>query len=118
MTRVLVTGGGGFIGQHLVSELVGRGRPVRGLDVPRPSRLLPTVDYIQGSVLDADLVERAMDGVEQVYHLAGLPGMWKQDRGEFHDVNYGGTENVLAVARKARVTRVLHCSTQFLPVPT
>jgi dihydroflavonol-4-reductase len=114
MTRVLVTGGGGFIGQHLVSELVGRGRQVRVLDVRLPSRLLPTVDYIQGSVLDAGLVARAMDGVEQVYHLAGLPGMWKQDRGEFHDVNYGGTENVLATARKSGITRFLHCSTESI----
>ena len=59
MTRVLVTGGGGFIGQHLVLELVSRGRQVRVLDVRLPSRLLPTVDYVHGSVLDADLVQRA-----------------------------------------------------------
>jgi dihydroflavonol-4-reductase len=40
--------------------------------------------------------------------------MWKQDRGEFHDVNYGGTENVLAVARKLGITRFLHCSTESI----
>jgi dihydroflavonol-4-reductase len=114
MTCVLVTGGGGFIGQHLVSELVGRGRQVRVLDVRLPSRLLSTVDYVQGSVLDADLVERAMVGVDEVYHLAGLPGMWKWDRAEFHDVNYGGTENVLAIARKSGVARFLHCSTESI----
>jgi dihydroflavonol-4-reductase len=114
MTRVLVTGGGGFIGQHLVSELVARGRQVRVVDVRLPSRLLPTVDYVQGSVLDADLVARAMAGVEQVYHLAGLPGMWKSDRAEFHDVNYGGTENVLTIARNSGVTRFLHCSTESI----
>src|SRR6516165_6914403 len=84
MTRVLVTGGGGFIGQHL------------------------------GSELDAELVQRAMSGVGEVYHLAGLPGMWKPDRAEFHDVNYGGTENVLAIARKSGVARFLHCSTESI----
>jgi dihydroflavonol-4-reductase len=114
MTRVLVTGGGGFIGQHLVSELVGRGRQVRVLDVRLPSRLLPTVDYVQGSVLDRELVRCSMAGVDEVYHLAGLPGMWKPDRAEFHDVNYGGTENVLAMARSCGVGRFLHCSTESI----
>lgn len=114
MTRVLVTGGGGFIGQHLVSELVGRGRQVRVLDVRLPSRVLAKVDYVQGSVLDQELVQQAMAGVGEVYHLAGLPGMWKQDRAEFHDVNYRGTENVLAIARKSGVERFLHCSTESI----
>lgn len=114
MTPVLVTGGSGFIGQHLVSELVGRGRQVRVLDVRLPNRAIPTVDYIQGSVLDTDLVRKAVDGSCEVYHLAGLPGMWKEDRGEFHDVNYVGTVNVLAAARSLGVTRFLHCSTESI----
>jgi dihydroflavonol-4-reductase len=114
MTQVLVTGGSGFIGQHLVSELVGRGRQVRVLDVRLPSRALPTVDYVQGSVLDAELVRKAMAGVGDVYHLAGLPGMWKRDRTEFHAVNYIGTEIVLAAARGLGVRRFLHCSTESI----
>ena len=114
MTQVLVTGGSGFIGQHLVSELVGRGRQVRVLDVRLPSRALPTVDYVQGSVLDAELVRKAVAGVGDVYHLAGLPGMWKKDRAEFHAVNYTGTEIVLAAARSLGVRRFLHCSTESI----
>ena len=80
MPRVLVTGGSGFIGQHLVSELVARGRQVRVLDIRAPSRTLPVVEYIEGSVLDTRLVHDATAGVDEVYHLAGLPGMWKLDR--------------------------------------
>jgi len=114
MTAVLVTGGSGFIGQHLVSELVGRGRQVRVLDVRLPSRALPTVDYIEGSVLDTDLVRKAVNGVGEVYHLAGLPGMWKVDRSEFHAVNYIGTLNVLEAARSLGVDRFLHCSTESI----
>src|SRR6516164_10379719 len=114
MIPVLVTGGSGFIGQHLVSELVGRGRQVRVLDVRLPSRALPAVDYIQGSVLDADLVQSALAGVGEVYHLAGLPGMWKPDRAEFHAVNYVGTENGLAAAQRCGVARFLHCSTESI----
>jgi dihydroflavonol-4-reductase len=114
MTQVLVTGGSGFIGQHLVSELVGRGRQVRVLDVRLPSRAFPTVDYVQGSVLDAELVRKAVAGVGDVYHLAGLPGMWKRDRTEFHAVNYIGTEIVLEAARGLGVRRFLHCSTESI----
>ncbi len=95
MTRALVTGGSGFIGQHLVSELVARGLKVRVLDVLLPTRALPDVDYVQGSVLDSRLVQEVMTDVDQVFHLAGLPGMWKADKADFHAVNFIGTENVL-----------------------
>jgi dihydroflavonol-4-reductase len=114
MRQVLVTGGSGFIGQHLVSELVGRGRQVRVLDLRVPSRALPSVDYVEGSVLDAELVRKVMVGAGEVYHLAGLPGMWKKDRTEFHAVNYVGTEIVLAAARSLGVQRFLHCSTESI----
>ena len=78
--QTLVTGGSGFIGQHLVSELLARGRQVRVLDVRPPTRTLSAVEYVEGSVLDAGLVQEAATGVDEVYHLAGLPGMWKLKR--------------------------------------
>jgi nucleoside-diphosphate-sugar epimerase len=74
MTRTLVTGGSGFIGKHLVSALIARGREVRVFDLQPPSRALQQIEYVRGSVLDRDLMHRAMDGVDEVYHLAGLPG--------------------------------------------
>ena len=114
MTRILVTGGAGFIGQHLVSELVARGGQVRVLDVRLPSRALPSVDYVAGSVLDTDLVQRSIAGIEAVYHLAGLPGMWKRDRAEFHQVNFVGTRNVLDAARGRGVPRFVNCSTESI----
>jgi dihydroflavonol-4-reductase len=114
MMRALVTGGNGFIGQHLVSELVARGRQVRVLDVRPPTRVAPGVDYVQGSVLDSGLVHELTGGVDEVYHLAGLPGMWKRDRSDFYDVNFRGTENVLAAARRSGASRFLHCSTESI----
>jgi len=114
MTPVLVTGGSGFIGQHLVSQLVARGRQVRVLDVCAPARAVPAVEYIEGSVLDTRVVDDAAAGVGEIYHLAGLPGMWKLDRTEFHDVNFIGTRNVLAAARRHHVGRILHCSTESI----
>jgi dihydroflavonol-4-reductase len=121
MTRVLVTGGTGFIGHHLVAMLAAQGREVRVLDLRLPGRGSPDVQYVQGSVLDPDLVDDAMDGVEQVYHLAGLPGMWTPRRDDFQTVNCGGTQVVIAAARKRGVARFLHCSTEsilFHPSPS
>ncbi len=114
MTRVLVTGGSGFIGQHLVSALVARNRQVRVLDLKPPTCPLPEVQYVKGSVLDPDRVDDALDGVDQVYHLAGLPGMWMPRKADFHTVNYLGTEVVIAAARKRGIARLLHCSTESI----
>ena len=63
MPRVLVTGGSGFIGQHLVSELVARGRQARILDVRPPTRTLSAAQYVEGSVLDTGLVNATVEGV-------------------------------------------------------
>jgi dihydroflavonol-4-reductase len=114
MTRVLVTGGSGFIGQHLVSALVGRNRQVRVLDLLPPAQLLPDVQYIKGSVLDPDLVDQALRDVGEVYHLAALPGMWLPKKDDFHAVNYQGTEVVITAARKRGIARFLHCSTESI----
>ncbi len=121
MTRVLVTGGTGFIGQHLVATLAAQGRQVRVLDLRPPGHALPDVQYVEGSVLDPDAVDDALNGVEQVYHLAGLPGMWMPCKSDFQTVNCGGTQMVIAAARKRGVARFLHCSTEsilFHPSPS
>jgi dihydroflavonol-4-reductase len=114
MTWVLVTGGTGFIGQHLVSLLVARGRQIRVLDRRPPICANPKVEYVTGSVLDADLVDEALRDVDEVYHLAGLPGMWLPRKSDFHAVNFVGTEMVIAKARKHGVARFLHCSTESI----
>ncbi len=121
MTQTLVTGGAGFIGQHLVSALVARGRTVRVLDRRPPVCATPGVEYVSGSVLDTDLVGETLRNVDEVYHLAGLPGMWLPNKGDFHAVNFQGTEVVIAAARKRGVPRFLHCSTEsilFHPKPS
>jgi dihydroflavonol-4-reductase len=114
MTTALVTGGTGFIGQHLVSALVARGHKVRVLDRRAPSCVTPGVEYVSGSVLDQALVEDSVRDTDEVYHLAGLPGMWLPNKSDFHDVNFRGTEVVIAAARKRGVARFLHCSTESI----
>jgi nucleoside-diphosphate-sugar epimerase len=112
--RVLVTGGTGFIGQHLVSALVARNRTVRVLDRRPPVCAVPGVEYVSGSVLDSDIVDETVRDVDEVYHLAGLPGMWLPNKNDFHAVNFKGTEIVIAAARKRGVARFVHCSTESI----
>ncbi len=113
MTQTLVTGGSGFIGQHLVA-LLARDRRVRILDL-RPPAFAPTgAQYVKGSVLDPVLVREALDDVEEVYHLAALPGMWTAHKADFHAVNCLGTEVVIDAARKRGVPRFVHCSTESI----
>jgi dihydroflavonol-4-reductase len=114
MTKILVTGGSGFIGQHLVSTLVGRGRQVRVLDIRSPMLARPEVEYVAGSVLDPSLVDVCLRDVDQVYHLAGLPGMWVRTKTDFHAVNCRGTKIVISAARKRGVAKLLHCSTESI----
>jgi dihydroflavonol-4-reductase len=114
MTSALVTGGCGFIGQYLVSALIASGRKTCILDLRPPGRALAEAQYIQGSILDPELVDWALKDTDEVYHLAGLPGMWMPRKDDFHSVNCKGTEIVIAAARKRGIARLLHCSTESI----
>ena len=114
MRQALVTGGSGFIGQHLVTTLLAHGRRVRILDVCPPRYSAAAVQYVRGSILDSKLLQATLDDVEEVYHLAGLPGMWARHKNDFHLINAQGTAIVIAAARKRGVSRLLHCSTESI----
>jgi dTDP-L-rhamnose 4-epimerase len=77
---ILVTGGAGFVGSHVVDALLAEGREVRVLDsllahASVPDYLAPDADLIEGDVRDAATVERALAGVEHVCHQAGMVGL-------------------------------------------
>jgi len=112
---ILVTGGAGFIGSHLVGLLVDKGEHVRVLERPAAQvGHLPAhdVQVVFGDIRDRHAVQQAMAGCTTVYHLAANPNLWTQKRGHFNQVNYGGTVNVLECAVAAGVRRILHTSTE------
>ncbi len=111
----LVTGGLGFLGRHLVDQLLSAGESVRVLDTAAPANnALAEVDYITGSICDRPTVERAMAGVRRVYHTAAKAGLWAADKGELYRVNQIGTRIVLQAAQKAGVERIVHTSTESI----
>lgn len=116
-TTTLVTGGAGFIGSHLVGQLVNRGERVRVLERPGVAvdhLPLHCLDVVFADIRDRAAVERAIRGCDLVYHLAANPNLWTARRGHYYQVNYQGAVNVLEAALAAGARRVLHTSTESI----
>ena len=114
---VLITGGAGFIGSHLVDALVAEGARVRVLDdfsSGRRENLAnagPGVDIVHGDVCDDGALDRALPGVEVVMHLATrCVRLSLSDPDEVHRVNSHGTLRVLLAARRHGARRVVYVS--------
>jgi len=110
---VLVTGGLGFLGKHLVSHLSRTGRNVRilarkGSSVPQEQS---GKNIVWGDIRERDVVEQAVDGVDKVIHLVSNFRKGGSDTKEAYAINVEGTENVLQAAHKKRIKRLVHCST-------
>ena len=112
----VVTGGAGFVGSHLVQQLVDSGQPVRVVERPGAAvgHLPEAAAVYFADIRERGALARAFEGGRWVYHLAANPNLWVRDRREFHDVNYGGTMNVLDAALAAGALRVLHTSTESI----
>lgn len=116
MAKAVVTGGCGFLGSHLVDELVRRGDEVIVFDggTPPPDQSPPpSVRYVAGDIRDAaQVAEVVTDGVDIVYHLAAVVGVDRYlDRPvDVIDINLLGTRNVLDLAARAGA-RVVVAST-------
>ena len=109
--KALVTGGGGFLGQHIVRQLLDRGDEVRVLGRSQYPHLEAwAVPCVQGDVRDAEAVKTAVDGVDAVFHVAARVGYWGRHR-EYVETNVGGTHNLLDAARAAGVSRFIYTST-------
>ena len=114
--RVLVTGGAGFIGSHLVTGLIERGHSVRVLDnmaTGSPVNLAHVrddVELIRGSVTCPDTAAKAVAGCEAVYHQAALPSVARslQDPLASNEANVNGTLTMLVTARNAGVRRFVY----------
>ncbi|MDR1308556.1 MAG: NAD-dependent epimerase/dehydratase family protein [Deltaproteobacteria bacterium] len=126
---VLVTGGAGFIGSHLVEALVGRGLRVRVVDDLSGGRLsnlagvMGQIEFHEGDIRDRALVRGLLAGVGAVFHLAGMSSVPQSqaDPSLCLDVNGQGTLNVLELSALAGVGRLIFASSSAvygdLPAP-
>ncbi len=116
MAKILVTGGAGFLGSHLVDSLVARGHALTCFDRVS-SRWAPTeVRQIVGDLLDSGAVAEAVHGQDAVYHLAGFADLnaAKTRPLDTVRVNIVGTVQLLEAMRAARVARFLFASTAYV----
>ncbi|MBO9354480.1 NAD-dependent epimerase/dehydratase family protein [Bordetella petrii] len=115
---VLLTGASGFIGQALLNALSTRNIQVRALDVnPRPGGLTSNVEWLTGSVADSALLERAMDGVTDVVHLAFIMDLDGERPLASAEINLLGTIRLFEAALKQRVRRVVWASSVMVYGP-
>ena len=109
----LVTGGTGFLGSHLVKLLVEEGvKPLRVLSTSSPVWLEELgVETIQGSITSTEDVARAVEGVAEVYHLAGRVSREQENSHEMYKLHVDGTRVLCEAAREAGVTSIVMAST-------
>lgn len=129
--KLLITGGAGFIGSHLVARLIaagGRVRVVDDLSTGKRENLVEheALEFIEGDIRDAGLIDRCAKGVDAVVHLAAVASVQASmdDPVRTHQVNFDGTLNLLEASRRQGVKRFIYaCSaaiygdTATIPVP-
>lgn len=116
MASCLVTGGAGFIGSHIVEALVEQGHKVRVLDnlstgyLKNLKNVQNQIDFVEGDILDADLVRKVIQGVDWVFHQAALASVPRSVERplETHAACATGTLVLLDAARKAQVRRFIY----------
>jgi UDP-glucose 4-epimerase len=118
MAKYLVTGGAGFIGSHIVEALVAKGEKVRVLDnlsTGKAANLAPfgkQVELVQASVCDQEAVEKAVQGVDCIFHEAALASVPRSVERplDTHDACATGTVTLLHAAQRAKVRRVVYAA--------
>src|SRR5215203_4377330 len=125
-SQILITGGAGFIGSHLADTLLAAGHRVRALDnlAPqvhgergtRPDYLDPRVDLVVGDVRDPEAVQRALTGVDTVFHLAAAVGVGQSmyEIAHYTAVNNLGTAVLLEALAERPVERLVVASSMSL----
>ncbi len=114
MKKALVTGAAGFIGSHVVAQLLEKNIEVRAFVKPKENTANIKgldIDIMEGDILNKQKVEEAVKGVDTIFHLAGIYAIWMEDWKWIYEVNLKGSRNILWAALKAdHIDRVVYTS--------
>jgi 3beta-hydroxy-delta5-steroid dehydrogenase/steroid delta-isomerase len=123
LRRVLVTGGSGFVGANLVTELLDRGHWVRSYDrAPSPLPEHPRLETVRGEITDTESVAAAVNGIDTIIHTAALielmggRSVTDEYRERSFAVNVGGTQNLVRAAQNAGVKRFVYTSSNSVVI--
>jgi len=109
--KILVTGGGGFVGGYVIERLLARGYTVRSIGrSPQPQLETQGVEVVCGDLADASALSAACEGVDAVFHVAARAGVWGSWE-RYYQPNVIGTRNVVAACREQGVGRLIYTST-------
>ncbi len=111
--KVLVTGGTGFVGGHLVRALLARGDEVRVLTRPSSDRRLLAalpVEWAEGDLLEPESLKRALAGCDRLFHCAADYRLFAKDPSPMYRANVEGTRTILSAAREVGVERTVYTS--------
>lgn len=112
---ILVTGGSGFIGSHLLRRLVAQGKQVRAIkrrntNLHLLGNIASQIDWFDTDILDTEGLYAAMQGIKQVYHCAAVVSFAPADHAYMHQVNAEGTANVVNIALATGIQKMLYIS--------
>jgi len=111
MKRALVTGGGGFVGSHIVKQLLARNvEPLVIGRNPYPAIESLGVTCVIGDICDKSFMEKQVRGIDTVFHVAALAGIWGKWQ-DYYRINVLGTENVIQACKANNVRRMVYTST-------
>jgi len=112
MDKILVTGGLGFLGSHIVNRLNALGNDVTIFARPKSRKVISSDNtVIWDDIRDKGAVQKAVQDVTHVIHLVSNFRKGGSDKNEAYDINVRGTQNVLNACQKYTVKRLVHCST-------
>jgi dihydroflavonol-4-reductase len=116
LTKILVTGGSGFIGAYIIKELVEKGYAVRAMRHSKaapffiPAHINAKVEWVMGDVLDVVSLNEAMNGIDAVIHAAAKVSFHDSERRTLNKINIDGTANVVNIALENNIRRFVHIS--------
>ena len=110
--KVMVTGGNGFLGSRIAARLAREGHEVYSVQRSDPAVIQKheEITYMQADLSDRDSMMPCFEGIEAVFHVAALTGMWGT-REEFYSANVTATENVIEACRQHGIPRLIYTST-------